>query len=416
MRTGAIAVMSVVLAVVCTPSEIQARTDQTNKQPIVLIPEIMDSWNQQVLFGEGKDEWRFLPGTKAWDELITELNKQGYTRGENLFVAHYDWTASLSNIRGEYIAPTLSKAREANKADKVKVVGHGVGGLLARSYIAENKKTHGISHLALVGTPHYGMLDMLLTKEWGMLDRGWVDHQEMLIRNLVLHETQQSGDRSSIQQVFSDILALSNQTTPLLRGHELLRGDRRIPRTGMDIFSEYEQSPENVNERRTQLKNQYENTFLRDLQKQEFWNSSLKGMKVTNIYDEDGAPQTATTSSKMADLTDTIRIFRKVRSVSGTPRVSATDNFTKRRRACPVIRAAKKRTGKVLPGVKKCLSMFKNGIIRLRPVWHAIDHSSYEAFAPCSGGWSLICPRWNSIEISFLVVPTTRIPSRYLFR
>jgi len=287
MRTNVIAVMSVVLAVVCTPSEIQAQTDQTDNQPIVLIPEIMDSWNQQVLFGEGDDEWRFLPGTQAWDQLVTELNKQGYTRGEDLFVAHYDWTASLPEVRKDYIASTLTKARDANEAEQVKVVGHGVGGVLARSYIAENPDTHGISHLAFAGTPHRGMLDMLFTQEWGMLDRGWADHQKMLIRQLAFHEEQSHGGRSMIGDVFADVMPLSEKLTPLLRG------DAHISRTGMDIFSDYEDSPASVTKRRAELKEEYTNAFLRDLQKQELWNSSLKGVKVTNIYDEKGAPPTA---------------------------------------------------------------------------------------------------------------------------
>ena len=86
--------------------------------------------------------------------LIQTFTDAGYIEGESLFVFPYDWRMSVSTI-----APLLSakiyEIQSETGALKVHLVGHSMGGLVAKQYIADFGG-ESVASLAFIGTPHLG--------------------------------------------------------------------------------------------------------------------------------------------------------------------------------------------------------------------------------------------------------------------
>ena len=89
-----------------------------------------------------------------FEGLRLRLKDSGYLLNEDLFYFPYDWRLDLTNI-----APLLKNKIEEIKnqtgSDKINIVAHSMGGLLAKEYIRQNGKDN-IDKLIFVGTPHLG--------------------------------------------------------------------------------------------------------------------------------------------------------------------------------------------------------------------------------------------------------------------
>ena len=87
--------------------------------------------------------------------LIKELTDAGYIEGEDLFVFPYDWRFSTENISillKEKIDEVLFKTNH----EKVDIVAHSMGGLVAKKYISDNGEDK-IDQLIFLGTPQLGV-------------------------------------------------------------------------------------------------------------------------------------------------------------------------------------------------------------------------------------------------------------------
>jgi len=86
--------------------------------------------------------------------LIDELQLNGYSEGTDLFVFPYDWRLDIqgNSVRlKEKIDTVLSQTF----SDKVNIMAHSMGGLVAKQYILDNQHSK-IDKLIFVGTPHLG--------------------------------------------------------------------------------------------------------------------------------------------------------------------------------------------------------------------------------------------------------------------
>lgn len=147
------------------------------RKPILLLPGIGGSLPENVNFrqwllnrGVEPDTLRTDPILRTYDDLIRTLERAGYQRGVDLFVANYDWRLSPGPIDGtidgrinrsaaeltddtdEYAVDQLGfwleqavrgwkrqfaglPASEIPELDSVDIIAHSTGGLVARSYI-----------------------------------------------------------------------------------------------------------------------------------------------------------------------------------------------------------------------------------------------------------------------------------------
>lgn len=90
----------------------------------------------------------------SFDGLIDELTSNGYKEGENLFVFPYDWRKSNKDS-ADNLKDKIAEILKETGAQKVDIVAHSMGGLVAKKYIADNGASY-INQLVFIGTPHLG--------------------------------------------------------------------------------------------------------------------------------------------------------------------------------------------------------------------------------------------------------------------
>ena len=93
-------------------------------------------------------------GSHVFDGLINNLENAGYVENTDLFVFPYDWRKSNTDnaiLLEERIDEILSNI----DASKVDIVAHSMGGILAKTYIA-NADEEKIDQIIFLGTPHLG--------------------------------------------------------------------------------------------------------------------------------------------------------------------------------------------------------------------------------------------------------------------
>jgi pimeloyl-ACP methyl ester carboxylesterase len=138
------------------------------RTPVVFIPGLTGSFNLPILLDwrpPGLGGWSFPPFIDYGKGFVAAFERAGYTRDRDLFVAFYDWRRSVKDTAEQYLRPWLRRARERSGAGKVILIGHSMGGLVARSYIQSANYANDVEHLITIGTPHRGAAESYYA--WG---------------------------------------------------------------------------------------------------------------------------------------------------------------------------------------------------------------------------------------------------------
>ena len=97
-----------------------------------------------------------------FDSLIGELSNNGYMENNNLFVFPYDWRLSVQDNVDNVYSPLLTSLKDKvdqvlaqTGAQKVDIVAHSMGGLLAKYYI-EHYGQGKVDKFVDIATPHLG--------------------------------------------------------------------------------------------------------------------------------------------------------------------------------------------------------------------------------------------------------------------
>lgn len=127
--------------------------------PVIIIPGILGS-------EQHNGEWVIDPILHTYDDLIATLDVNGYTPEVDLFPFPYNWRRS--NVE---TALLLKEKIDAVKAicdcEKVDLVAHSMGGLVARQYIQSDAYEQDVDQLIFLGTPHLGAPKAYLMWEGG---------------------------------------------------------------------------------------------------------------------------------------------------------------------------------------------------------------------------------------------------------
>ncbi|MBP9715074.1 MAG: right-handed parallel beta-helix repeat-containing protein [Candidatus Pacebacteria bacterium] len=93
-------------------------------------------------------------GSHVFDGLISDLENAGYVENTDLFVFPYDWR--MSNTENVILLQEkIDEILVNSSAEKVDIVAHSMGGILAKTYIL-NEGIEKIDQLVFLGTPHLG--------------------------------------------------------------------------------------------------------------------------------------------------------------------------------------------------------------------------------------------------------------------
>jgi hypothetical protein len=183
-------------------------------RPVIFIPEWTGSFAADSAMGEwfskeglSPDKLVLDPITNQYGDVMTTLQNVGYTLGESLFVANWDWRLPLAPLDGtingklssittqeltgttykygvDYLGYALKQAAESwvkwhpgQTLPAVDIVAHGEGGLLARAYIqstayagqyASGKNLPAVNNFVSLSTPNQGS-----TAAWNLLHDNW---------------------------------------------------------------------------------------------------------------------------------------------------------------------------------------------------------------------------------------------------
>ena len=137
--------------------------------PVILIPGIMGSMPHN-------DEWVIDPITHGFDNLIATLKANGYTDGVTLFTFPYDWHKSNVDTAA-LLKGKIDQVKQVCGCDKVDLVAHSMGGLVARQYIQSSGYGHDVRNLIFLGTPQLGSPKAYLMWAGGENDLDSYDQQ-----------------------------------------------------------------------------------------------------------------------------------------------------------------------------------------------------------------------------------------------
>lgn len=152
--------------------------EETKKEPVILIPGIMGS-----LAVDG--ELVLDPIFHTYDQLYENLQIYGgYKDGETLFSFPYNWM--LSNTTTAYLLKNkIKEVKSICDCDKVDLVAHSMGGLVARYYIESDLYQDDVDQMIFLAVPHIGSPKSYLAWEGGDLGPKLKDSiQELFLNQL----------------------------------------------------------------------------------------------------------------------------------------------------------------------------------------------------------------------------------------
>lgn len=151
--------------------------------PVVIVPGMLASISPVGTFSEQLSNfWIFTPGAHGYyKSLLEQFLASGYRENEKVFVAHYNWRKPVNESATEYLKPMIDRVKQETGSDKVDIVAHSMGGLVARSYIQGSSYENDVDQLITLGTPHQGAADAYIAWEGGDLPITW----DSTIRGLV---------------------------------------------------------------------------------------------------------------------------------------------------------------------------------------------------------------------------------------
>ncbi len=190
-------------------------TPIVNRPPVLVLPGVAATYAADEndigpwLFTRGihPDALRIDPLGHFYDDLLQTLDNAGYTPGEDLFAANYDWRVTPAPVDGlfdgvisslsaaaitdggfehgvDYLGYWLMQAMDAweaaNPGDtlrEVDLIAHSTGGLVARAYLQsaarggllpDGRRLPEVRKLIMVGVPNRGA-----SKVWNPLHDDW---------------------------------------------------------------------------------------------------------------------------------------------------------------------------------------------------------------------------------------------------
>lgn len=142
-------------------------------QPLIILPGLGASWNHEnIILGINKPQadWQMTPGVRVYDGLIKTLKNAGYRdtgSGKNLFIFNYNWSKSVFSI-AEDLRNYIQDVVNPSPGIKIDLVGHSLGGLVARTYV-QNNPDGPVDQLLTLGSPHHGVVQIYYPWEGGDL-------------------------------------------------------------------------------------------------------------------------------------------------------------------------------------------------------------------------------------------------------
>ncbi|MFH1583327.1 MAG: alpha/beta fold hydrolase, partial [Candidatus Falkowbacteria bacterium] len=244
--------------------------------PVILVPGIMGSWNVS-------GRWQIDPIFHTYDNLMEALMAAGYKEDSlsesepNLFTFPYDWRVD-NNITADLLKAKINLVKEITGRDKVDIIAHSMGGLVARSYVEGDDYQNDIDQIIFLGTPHQGSPESYLKYEGA---EGFFTTGEKLTKYLFQTEAAFHGYFDLTDYIRAKVLTVAQ----LLPIYDYLK----------------DKQPDSTYQIRPYPLNYPQNNYLENLNSQANIDLLKQRAKVTNIVSDLGADSTLNYLRVVAD-------------------------------------------------------------------------------------------------------------------
>ncbi|OGH88629.1 MAG: hypothetical protein A3J93_00855 [Candidatus Magasanikbacteria bacterium RIFOXYC2_FULL_42_28] len=172
--------------------------------PVIIIPGVMGSEQKN-------GEWVIDPIFHTYDNLVDTFVANGYRLGYDLFTFPYEWRQSNVDTAFQ-LKEKIDEVKENCQCDKVDLVGHSMGGLVARQYIQSDDYIQDVDQLIFLGTPHLGAPASYLT--WEAEEFG-VNIEDNLKESFFSREAKKSGYMDIFDYVHREPIASAQELLPI---------------------------------------------------------------------------------------------------------------------------------------------------------------------------------------------------------
>jgi len=244
----------------------QPHSATTEPDPVILVPGVMGSWNIS-------GRWQLDPIFHTYDNLMEALIAAGYKENSlnedqpTLFTFPYDWRTD-NNITAGLLKERIQRVKEISGRDKVDLIAHSMGGLVARSYIESDDYQNDIDQVIFLGTPHLGAVKTYLSYEGAVFSGGW----DWLQKYLFQTEAAFNGYFDLTDYIRAQVLTVEQ----LLPIYDYLK----------------DKQPDNSWQLRSYPLNYPQNNYLESLNNPEAVSMLKQQIKITNIVADLGADST----------------------------------------------------------------------------------------------------------------------------
>ncbi|MBM7614417.1 lipase family alpha/beta hydrolase [Alkaliphilus hydrothermalis] len=141
--------------------------ERPSKNPIIFLPGLMGSIGGEMI--PGLKDWSFGVASTVYDPLIEGLEEMGYRKDQNLFICYYDWRKNTEEIMENFLLPMMQTVKTKYPNQSVDIIGHSMGGVVARQYVQGKYYHWDVEKLIMLGTPNKGSLDAYYLWSTGQL-------------------------------------------------------------------------------------------------------------------------------------------------------------------------------------------------------------------------------------------------------
>lgn len=209
------------------------------KRPVIIIPGILGSWQKG-----GK--WVLDPITHLYDSLWQGLLSHGFEENKTLFAFPYQWRQS-NIVSAQQLDLRISEAKSVCSCPKVDLVGHSMGGLVARQYIQSDYYDGDVENLIQLGTPNQGSPNSYITWESGDLQQPLIQE---VIANLVFRIEAAERGRLTLTRYIQEHVETVREMLPT---YDYLVGRKYPLGYPRNTFLEYLNKPEGIAKLRTRV-------------------------------------------------------------------------------------------------------------------------------------------------------------------
>jgi len=197
------------------------RENELIADPTLIVPGIMGS---EKFLGT----WKLDPITHVYDDLVSSLDKNGFTKNVNLFDFPYEWRNN-NETSARFLQARVEGVINEARVSRVDVVAHSMGGLVVRAYIEDidgAQYENTIDELITLGTPNQGSPEAYLNWESG---EGFFTLSDKIARYHFQQEAEHAGYNdlgkyirekvTSVKELLPNYDYLTDASTGIMRNY-----------------------------------------------------------------------------------------------------------------------------------------------------------------------------------------------------